>query len=392
MISNTLLPCEAAVENAIRWLVGSGVQVVSDNPQHDGGFACWYEADTGQMPYVYSEITGYLLTFLCNYWEEAGVRIYLISASRAGDWLCRTVHPATGGFRCLFPLYPSRFEYKYGQIYTFDCGVILNGLVRLYRATENPQYLTAARAVGDWLVDHAQQADGRFQPLYEIEKGEFHTPGVEWSLASGSYHTKIAIGLACLYDAVKDQRYLQAATRVCDFALSFQQPDGRFITFRDNDGTNSHPHAYSAEGLWVLGQYLKREDYLQASAKATGWLLSLQSQEGYIPRHFQAGQPLYTERVDILAQTLRLAVIHLAEGRLSGDIQPKLEKLIALILRNQASSTDARVNGAFYFGRLSNGETVPHANVWVTAFAAQALGLYVAWQKGRYRLNPFSMI
>ncbi len=294
----------------------------------------------------------------------------------------------------MFPITSTRFDYKNSQIYTFDTGVIISGLVDVYRASGNKQYLAAAVKAADWIVGSVQKPNGAFYPVYDVDKDEFIESNNEWSLCAGSYHTKVAIGLINLYEATQNATYKEAAIKACDFALTFQQSDGRFISFPTEGGTNSHPHSYSAEGLWVVGKVLDRTDYLQASAKATEWLLHWQSDEGYVPRHFHNDEPLYNERVDILAQTLRLAAIHMGEGRLADhtETHAKLDKLVAVISRNQAISDEARINGGFYFGRLSNGDQMPHVNVWVTAFAIQGLGLYDSVLANRYAFNPYFMV
>ena len=384
---------DAAARRAAAWLMESGAQIQSADASIDGGFVSWYDAETQSYPYVYSEITGYALTMLTVMHRRTGEAKYLDRAVQAARWLMRTAHSGTGGFRCLVPLHTSRFDYKVDQIYTFDCGVILSGLVNVYRATQLPDVLAAAVRVADWLVGPAQKARG-FQPMYEITPsgGAFVESDAEWSLSAGSYHTKIAIGLLNLFDVVKEPRYLSGVTNACDYALTFQEENGRFATFPAGRGTNSHPHAYSAEGLWVVGSVLGRRDYLDASAAATGWLLDMQSPEGVIPRHYHNGAALYNERVDVLSQALRLAVIHRADGRISRDIQPNLDSLIALILRNQLASDDRRIDGGFSFGRLSDGTVMPHVNVWVTMFALQALNAYADAQSGRLDFPFFEMV
>jgi hypothetical protein len=379
------------IRQAARWLVQSGVQIAGDNPAHEGGFVCWYEQDTHTMPFVYSEITGMLTTMMCSLYQQSHDVQYLNCAIRAGDWLVRTAHSPTGGFRCLYPLRPSRFDYKASRIYAFDCGVILNGLVELYRATRNPKFLAASLNVGDWLVREAQKSNGAFRSVYDIEKNAFIESDQEWSQCSGSYHTKIAGGLANLYDVTRREAYLRAAIRSGEYALGFQQPDGRFVSFPSGVGTHSHPHAYSAEGLWVLGRYLKREDFLLASAQAASWLLRWQAPDGVSPRYVYSDVPVYAERVDVLAQTLRLAAIHLGENRLPGGLRSKLPGLVAAMTRHQVESEDPRLNGAFYFGQSSRGEFLPHANVWVTAFAAQGLRLFEQLSQGAIELHPFSL-
>jgi hypothetical protein len=56
--------------------------------------------------------------------EHSGSTVFDERMGR-GDWLVRTAHPTTGGFRCLYPIQSTRFDYKQGQIYTFDSGVVL---------------------------------------------------------------------------------------------------------------------------------------------------------------------------------------------------------------------------------------------------------------------------
>jgi hypothetical protein len=391
-------PTPAAIRQqaakAADWLVNSGVQVRSDNPLHSLGFACWYDSETQTMPYVYSEITGYLTTMMCDLYDQTGDARFLESARGAAAWLARTAHPATGGFRCLYPIESTRFDYKNNQIYIFDTGVIISGLVDAFRASGDASYLQSAVTAADWLIRDLQKPNGAFYPVYEVDSGKLPESDQEWSLCSGSYHTKVAIGLINLFDLTGNSKYRDAAIRACDYALSFQQADGRFISFPAEGGTNSHPHAYSAEGLWVVGSLLGRQDYLDASARAAQWLLDWQSPEGVIPRHFHEGKPLYNERVDVLGQALRLASIHIGEGRLklTQENTTKLDQLVALILRNQAESDDVRVNGGFYFGRLSDGTLMPHVNVWVTAFAIQGLTAYAGVRDGNYAFKPIFMV
>jgi hypothetical protein len=378
----------AEIDAATAWILRAA-QVHSADPVLDGGFISWYDEDTQQPAYVYSEITGYMLTLLCSLWARTGNQIVRERAIRAGDWFLHTVHEPTGGFYCLFPLGTHRYDAKKNLIYTFDCGVILSGLVNLYRVSGDNRYLAAAVTLGDWLIHRMQKPSGGFLALYNPEQGSYPEHNAEWSLCSGAYHTKVAIGLLNLFDVTQTEKYRRSAVAACDFALQFQQDDGRFITFPEEGGTNVHPHCYAAEGLWVAGTYLKRADYLAASARATAWVWSQQAASGLVPRHHHAGVNTYSERVDILCQAVRLAIIHRAEGRLPAFQDSQLEPLVAIIMRNQSQSRDPMAHGAFYFGRQSNGEQTHHANTWVTQFAIQALQLYGDYTNGRYANQPF---
>jgi len=345
-------------ESGIRWLVESGVQ------RPGGGFAPWYDAETQDYPYVYSEITGYLTTLLCQWHARTGDPAALAAATAAGDWLVRTADERTGAFRCLVPLRSTRFDVKQDYVYAFDTGVIVNGLADLHRATGDGRYLATAVRAADWLVGAAQRPDGGFRPVWDARRDEFAAEADDWSWRPGGYHTKVALGLANLAELTGVEAYRAAAVRACDFACALQEPDGRI---GHPEGTHAHPHAYAAEGLWAAGVLLDRPAYREASRRAAEWLLSLQGEGGAVPRFVRAGVPLFAERMDVQAQALRLALIHGLPGR--------LDELTDLLVRHQATDDDPRVHGGWWFGRLSDGRTVPHANVWATAFACQALEL-----------------
>lgn len=393
--STSINKITADVEKAMKWLIDSGIQNIDPEKQDIyGSFNAWYEEDTKQYPFVYSENTGYMLTMMCYLWDRTKKREYLERGKLAGDWLLNVVHESNGGFRCLYPLNPSRFDFKKEQMYAFDNGIILNGLVNLYRSTKEEKYLVAAVTVADWLVYSAQKPSGGFFPVYQLSEGRFFESDKEWSMTSGSYHVKIAIGLLNLYDLSKKKKYLESAVKICDFALSCQNASGRYISYFSRGGTNAHPHCYTAEGLWVAGAYLEREDYLNSSCQGVKWLLDMQSKKGYIPRLFLDDKPIYNERIDALSQALRLSVIHLSKNRLPQSIKSKMDLLLANILDcHVRSSKDIKADGGFYFGKSSAGdEVMPHVNLWVTAFAIQALQLYTDYSRDKFRLNPFLIV
>jgi rhamnogalacturonyl hydrolase YesR len=382
-----------AVSGAVAWMTESGIQNWSDGPSR-GGCHAWYAEADDEYAYLYAEITGYLLTFYA--WAQArsllDKHVAKEHARAAADWLISQVRTLEGSFRCLVPTTASNADFKKNLVYSFDNGIILNGLVHLFELTGDERYGKAAKDVANWLVSRAQKPDGSFRAVYDVEKKKFCEPNGEWSYFSGAYHTKIAIGLLSAHRALKDDTYLKAAQRCCEFALTTQKPDGRFVTYGTQDGTNCHPHCYSAEGLWVVGMVLEREDFVTASARAVGWLLTQQNEEGFIPRLYQNGKLNFNERMDIQAQTLRMATIHRSSGRISSTYDPKIQKLLNLILKQQSGSIDLRSRGGFYFGRFSDGEKKAHVNSWVTMFSAQALEVFANRASSPLSYDPLHLI
>ena len=97
---------------------------------------------------------------------------------------------------------------KEDYIYSFDNGVIINGLVNLYNTTKNYKYLNAAEKSSKFLILNFMKKNGEIRPVYDFKKKIFiHNPK-EWSLIPGSYHTKVSMGLLNLYKITKKKTYL----------------------------------------------------------------------------------------------------------------------------------------------------------------------------------------
>lgn len=350
---------------AARWLLHSGVQ----NPPGTenaarasigGAFNAWFDPATYSYSYVYTEITGYAVTTLTYLFARTHDAEYLTRARQAGDWLL-SIQTPDGAM-------PTAVRYAEGDFksphaHTFDVGMVLNGLVCLYNATQDQRYLTGARKAADWLI-RFQNADNSLAAHVTMD-GKVEDTSDTWSTQPGSYHAKIAIGFLNLFRATEDVRYRAAAVGLCEYALTRQQPDGQFYTYGKEQGTNLHPHCYSAEGLWVAGQFLSEERYTEAARRATEWALA-HTKEGIVPRHKHETFN-YNERVDILAQAYRLFVVFgLADAK-------EAQKLKQELLDRQYQGEIETQRGGFIFGKMSDGRPAPHINCWVTMFALQAL-------------------
>jgi hypothetical protein len=163
--------------------------------------------------------------------------------------------------------------------------------------------------------------------------------------------------------------------------LQHQRPDGRFVTNPTTDGANIHPHSYAAEAAWAVGTATGDQAMLDAAAAATRWVLDV-SAPGEAMRVWRSAQSIVPHmRIDGLAQTLRLTVLTGAAG--SGE----LAALTDTLLSYQETGGGRERDGGFRFGYTSAGVELPHVNVWVTAFAAQALLLADAQSQGAALLD-----
>ena len=365
-----------SIESAVDWLVKSGIQ--NTKSPKKGSVNAWYDIKRKKYSFIYSEINGYFLTMMVFLYNNTKDKKYLDYAILSANWLIKYALHKNGGFKCLFLIdKKSLHAFKQNQIYSFDNGVILNGLVSLYKITKKNYLLKSAIKCGNWITNYCIDKNDYVKPVYDVSENKFFESDKEWSLTSSSYHTKIATGLINLYSVTKQKKYLENAKKICNRSLQFQTKNGRFISFPFRGGTNAHPHCYSAEGLWCVGTYLKEKKYLKASKKATKWILSKLNKDGKIPRLYFKEKMIFHERLDAVSQVIRLFFLNSSNQKNSDFDIRKIKKLINLLLKYQNSKSDnIKIKGSFYWGKTSNGKQMKHPNSWVTFFAIQALFMY----------------
>ena len=128
-----------------------------------------------------------------------------------------------------------------------------------------------------------------------------------------------------------------------------------------------------------MGKYLNNKKYLSSSEKATKWIMSKQNSSGKIPRLFLINSSIYHERIDAIAQTIRLIFLSKINKNKKKLIvnEDKLQKLLKIMLEYQNLKTNnSKIKGSFSWGKKSDGTILKHSNSWVTFFAIQALFFY----------------
>jgi len=358
------------------WLMCSGIQDLKG--REAGGFNAWFDLRSGQYPYVYSEITGYGITsllFLKGFFDEDFVERAILAA----DWLRDKAEHKLGGVRTRHyhqdMSESDRYSFESENIYAFDNGMVLYGLINLFKKCGDRQYLEFSKRIADLLIEKMRRDDGLFCAVYNHKTGEKTDHTWKWSTQSGSYHAKLALGFTDLYDVTKDNVYRDAVLTLCRKSLDFQEPDGRFITSRADNSTHLHPHAYSAEGLLYAGMYFKRDEFILAAVKAVKWALDNQCRDGGIPKKFDGEKFITHYRVDILAQILRLGVILDGIGQLDKSYIDGLKELRSRLLTFQHLQEGLQ-KGGFYYGFTLEGEKRNHINSWCSMFAIQALIMF----------------
>jgi hypothetical protein len=141
---------------------------------------------------------------------------------------------------------------------------------------------------------------------------------------------------------------------------------------------------------------VNKKKYLLSSKKATKWILSTQNFSGKIARLFLLTSSVYYQRIDAVAQVVRLIMLNSLKKNNNYYLKSKnkLKKLIKILIANQNLKTNnKKIKGAFLWGKNSDGSVVHHSNSWVTFFAIQALYLYRDYiTKKKIRFEEFDLV
>lgn len=362
-----------------KWLLHSGIQNLNGKDDTNGAFNAWYDLKLNSYPYVYSEITGYGITTLLYLNSIEKNPLLIDRAVKAADWLINHALLDSGGVltRKYSSPKPEGDDYFFesGLVFAFDSGMVLFALANLFKETRKEKYLKAAKKIADFLLT-LQREDGLFEPIYNTKTGEFINTTRKWSSQSGSFLAKLSLSFLALYDITKDEKYKEAAVKVCQAALKFQEPDGRFISFRNTGATHLHPHCYTCEALYYTGKKLKNDVFIKAALKGTVWALNNQLLDGGLPCFCDKAGVNRNQRSDVLTQVLRLAVYFLNdednddEGCIKArksDIYNLASKLLSF------QNAEGEQAGGFYYGWTEEGKRLPHLNSWCSMFSLQAL-------------------
>jgi hypothetical protein len=348
------LSLAAAGVAAGRWFQQSGIQDAS------GGVARYYFAETGQNRAISTEITGYAASALVFLADVTNDESYLRTAQLAVDFLCEEAwEPAPGVFP--FELDPEPDSHLH--TYFFDTGIIIRGLLAVWRVTKENRLLRVAKEAARQMARHFA-GPGDWHPVLQMPSLRPTPREARWSRSPGCYQLKSALGWLEVADATGDESIAAPYYEWMEKSLASHRD---YLPGSDDPSVvmdRLHPYCYFLEGM---SRFVSRVDCRDEYA----WGLE---RAGKLLREIR---PVFL-RADVCAQLLRARL--LAAEHIPLDIRAASEEAGEL-LAFQAQGEDPRIDGGFWFGRR-NGEVIPHVSPVPTAFAVQALELWRAFQAG----------
>ncbi|MGD0986591.1 MAG: hypothetical protein ABR874_02190 [Candidatus Sulfotelmatobacter sp.] len=333
--------------SAGEWFLDSGIQ------EANGGVARYYFSDCERNAPLSTEITGYTVSALVNLYKQTSEARYMDAAIEAGCYLVRAWDEKCSAmpFEC-----DGRQKYSF----FFDNGIIVRGLLSLWREFKKEEFLETAVRVGDSMVrDFANEAD--FVPIIEMPaKTQLPRDPTRWSRSSACYQLKAALGWYELWQTTNDDRYLQCYRQMLDSSLENHSSflpgvDSEFLVM-----DRLHAYCYFLEGLLPVAG-----DPAAAEAMVSGI--------DRVADFVRAIGPKFL-RSDVVAQSFRVRLFADQFGINSLD-QEAARNDVAVMRSFQSDDADLRLNGGFWFG-TKNGEMLAFMNPVSTAFCNQALEMW----------------
>jgi hypothetical protein len=123
------------------WLLYSDIRIKKGS--NKGALYGWMNLKPVSFPFIYSEITGYAITCFCWIVSEFGNPKALRAAKDSAGWIVKNMRPHLLVARPpLVVNYPNDLSDVY---YSFDNGMILIGLLNLYKITKKHQSVGTCR-------------------------------------------------------------------------------------------------------------------------------------------------------------------------------------------------------------------------------------------------------
>jgi hypothetical protein len=357
------LPTHSFLEQAGCWYLNSGIQ------EPTGGVARYYRVDLAKNASVSTEITGYAVSTFAYLHAISGREEYLDRARRAAAFLTRSAW--NDRLRAM----PFECGSGTGLTYFFDCGIIVRGLLALYRATAEQEWLDGAELCAEAMRDF-RGADGKYHPILSLPEKHPVARDERWSRNPGCYQVKAALGWLELARATGSYewvaQYEEVLLNSLDEHLSFTSLELQ----RDRVMDRLHAYCYFLEGLLP---YTERPDCRKALAGGINEVAGLLRQ---IAPEFV--------RSDVYAQLLRIRLYSDTLGVSSLD-RAAAEDEASALEGFQVQSDDIRQRGSFGFGRKT-AQMLPFSNPVSTAFGVQALVMWHDYKAGRQSASPQELI
>lgn len=369
MSLNPVQDNRAHLDAAIDWL--KRAQDVTGND----GVAQTYLVKYRKWAPSYPETTGYIIPTLYRYAALASDDDARQRARRMADWECDIQH-VTGGV-----LAGALGDSE--QPTVFNTGQVIFGWVRAFEEEGDECYRAAAVKAADWLVE-IMDSDGCWR--------KFGSPMTGKQI--NTYNTRSAWSLARAFDITDDKRYLDAAVKNAEWAMSQRNEVGWLDQncLQDSSQPFTHTIAYAMRGLLEIGAAAQREDLIQAARVIGDAMIANLPADGFLAGRFDhRWKP--TVKWSCLTGDCQLGINWGRLYQITGDAKYRdaTARVLGFVKRTQhlAASDPATTGGIKGSHPIDGGYHPWQYPNWATKFYADALMMDMANTGGpAYVISP----
>jgi len=351
-----------------KWLLNSNIRLKAG--ENCGGFYGWKnmlaDNELSKYPFIYNEIIGYSFSIFSYMYSESKKGEHLNAMKESFEYIKKNItknNLLNAGKRI-----DTRFKEKGDiekQIYSFDNGMIIAGLINYYKITKYQEVYEIALKMADSLIKNFFKNHKICHALLDINLNPTSYSMEKWSSTIGSFHAKVGIGYSDLFDITGNKEYLRICYGLSELAINMQEPEGSFLNNQDNrNDIFLHPHLYACEGLTYIGSSLNDRRLFNAGLKGIEWAISTITDTGGVPR----SKVQLIDQADCTSQLLRLLLLYDDALNYYSKISfEKIEKSIEL-LYNRIIKFFIQSEGAVKYNDSSE-----FACTWCSMFSLQAL-------------------
>lgn len=156
----------------------------------------------------------------------------------------------------------------------FNTGQVLFGWLSAWQQTQDARFRDSAVRAADWLVA-AQDPDGAWR--------RFASPFAAHTV--NTYNTRVAFALAKAGHDLHEPRYLDAAVRNVQWALTQMHANGWLENndLEDNDRPLTHTIAYATRGIFEVGVIADQSSFVDVATRIARAVAQNQRRDGALP-------------------------------------------------------------------------------------------------------------
>jgi uncharacterized protein YyaL (SSP411 family) len=250
-----------ALDAAAEWLARA------QDARGCGGVSAWYDIPGRRWAGAYPETTGYVIPSLFRYAAMSGYSDYRERALRMATWESG-IQLAEGGVRA------GTLDASQVVPTIFNTGQVLLGWLSAWQETHDEVFRESAIRAADWLAA-TQDSDGAWR--------RFASPFASHPL--NTYNTRVAFALAEACRTLGVPRYLEAAVRNVEWALTQMHPNGWLENndLEDNARPLTHTIAYATRGILEVGLVAGNGGMVEAAMRIARAVAQTQRRDGALP-------------------------------------------------------------------------------------------------------------